>query len=79
MEHPLIPNIDHLSMEELQQRVTELNKKLQIASRSGNGHLVAQIRMAIETYNNKYRQKLREDWESKNNGGSDYSDRIDIT
>lgn len=79
MEHPLISNIDHLTVEELQQRITELNKKIHVASRSGNASLVAQIRMALETFNNKYQQRLREEWESKNKGGNDYSDRIDIS
>ena len=57
MEHPLIPDIDHLTIDQLQARISELNKKLGIAHRTGNGHLTAQIRMALETFNNKYREK----------------------
>lgn len=78
MEHPLIGTIDHLSVDELQQRISDLNKKLQFAMRSGNAQLVGQLRMALDTFNSKYQQKLQEDWESKN-GGSNYSDRIDIS
>lgn len=78
MEHPLIGTIDHLSVDELQQRISDLNKKLQFAMRMGNGQLVGQLRMALDTFNSKYQQKLQEDWESKNSG-SDYSDRIDIS
>lgn len=78
MEHPLIGTIDHLSVDELQQRISDLNKKLQFAMRMGNAQLVGQLRMALDTFNSKYQQKLQEDWESKNSG-SDYSDRIDIS
>jgi hypothetical protein len=59
MEHPLIPNIDNLSTEELGAKVSELNKKLSIAWRLGNHHLCNQLRMAIESYQNKYTEKLR--------------------
>jgi hypothetical protein len=59
MEHPLIPNLDSQTAEELQEKITELNKKLGIAYRTGNGHLCNQLRMALESYNNKYQEKLR--------------------
>jgi hypothetical protein len=39
MEHPLIPNLDGLAAEELLEKITELNKKLSIAMRSGNHYL----------------------------------------
>jgi hypothetical protein len=79
MEHPLIPNLDSLTTEELQSRISELNKKLSIAYKSGNGHLCNQIRMALENYNNKYQEKVNAMYNSKNGDGSDYSDRIDIS
>ena len=59
MEHPLIGDINNLTLEELSSRVSDLHKKLSIAARSGNGHLCNQLRMAIESYNNKYQEKLR--------------------
>jgi len=79
MEHPLISNIDNLSVDELQQRISDLNKKLQFAMRTNNGHLAGQLRMALETFNNKYRQRLQEDWDSKQGKGTDYTGRIDIS
>ena len=60
MEHPLIGDLNDLTVEELSSKVSELQKKLSIASRSGNAHLCNQLRMAIESYNNKYQQKLQE-------------------
>jgi hypothetical protein len=74
MDHPLIGNIDNLTAEELSGKVTELNKKLAIAYRLGNYHLCNQIRMAIETYQTKYQEKLR-----ASSNGTDYDGMIDIT
>jgi len=59
MEHPLISKLDDLSADELLEKITELNKKLGIAYRTGNGYLCNQLRMAIESYQNKYNEKLR--------------------
>jgi hypothetical protein len=74
MEHPLIPNIDNLSTEELITKITELNKKLSIAWRLGNHHLCNQLRMAIESYQNKYTEKLR-----ASQTGTDIDGIIDIS
>ena len=59
MDHPLIGDINNLTTEELGSKVTELNKKLSIALRTGNNYLCNQLRMAIESYQNKYNEKLR--------------------
>jgi hypothetical protein len=59
MEHPLIPNLDDLTEQQLLDKITELNKKLGIAMRTGNAYLSNQVRMAIESYQNKYQDKLR--------------------
>ena len=61
MEHPLIGDLNKLSSEELNSKISELYKKLGIATRSGNAHLCNQLRMAIESYSNKYQEKLREE------------------
>ena len=74
MEHPLIPNIDNLSADELSTKIYELNKKLSIAWRLGNNHLCNQLRMAIETYQTKYTEKLR-----ASQSGTDAEGIIDIS
>ena len=74
MDHPLIPNIDDLTTEQLGETVVSLNKKLSIAYRLGNHDLCNQIRMAIETYQNKYQEKIR-----KSQSGSEFDGIIDIT
>jgi hypothetical protein len=74
MEHPLIGTLDDLTVDQLGEKVSELNKKLTIAMRSGNGHLCSQLRMAIESYQNKYQEKLRESYSSNQN----FADKINI-
>ena len=59
MEHPLISNLDELNLEQLQEKISELTKKLGIASRTGNAYLCNQLRMALESYQNKYQEKIR--------------------
>lgn len=74
MEHPLILNLDALSEQELLDKINELNRKLGIAYSTGNGHLCNQLRMAIESYRNKYQEKIR-----KIDPDSGFTDVIDIS
>lgn len=73
MEHPLISSLEDLSAEELLDKITELNKKLRIATNNGNAYLCNQLRMAIESYQNKYNEKLR------GGPGTAFDDVIDIS
>jgi len=79
MEHPLIPNLDELKIDELGAKITELNKKLRIAQNMGNGYLCNQIRMAIESYQVKHNQRLQEMYQTANRDlGKNLDDKIDI-
>lgn len=78
MEHPLINDADSLSLEDLQSRISNLQKKFAWAQRH-NAHLAQQIGMALETYTNKYQQRQEEIWKAGQKNGPDYSDRIDIS
>lgn len=73
MEHPLIGNLDGLSSDQLLDKITELNKKLGIASRTGNYDLCNQLRMAIDSYQTKYQEKLKKDPDNN------FDDVIDIS
>ena len=76
MEHPLITDLNDLTVEQLAEKVNDLHKKLVIAHRSGNGYLCDQIRMAIESYNNKLRE--RQDQQYKEAQQS-FNDKIKIS
>ena len=77
MEHPLIGNLDELTVDELSSKVNELNNKLNIAMRSGNGHMCNQLRMAIETYQNKYQDVVQQTYK-KQIGDANFDDKINI-
>jgi len=79
MEHPLINDADSLTMEELQTKVTDLTKKLGWAHRNGNSFLTQQIRMALETYQNKLRQRQQEEWDKNTKNNPDFGSKIDIS
>ena len=74
-------NIDELSLEELQTKINELTRKLGMAHRMGNAHLRHQVEMALNTYQNKHREKQQALWQdqAKSQSGSDFSDRIDVS
>lgn len=72
MEHPLIGELDSLSSEQLQEKISDLTKKMGIAYRTGNAQLCHQLQMALETYQNKYNEKLR-------GSGSTFDEVIDIS
>lgn len=79
MEHPLIGNLDELTVDELSSKVNELSNKLSIATRSGNGHLCNQIRMALESYRNKYQEKLQETYRRQDEMSAiNFDDKINI-
>lgn len=77
MEHPLIGDISQLTLDELSTKVNDLYKKLAIAQRSGNGHLCNQLRMALETYNTQYQNKLRDSYK-KAEGDVNFENKINI-
>jgi hypothetical protein len=74
MEHPLIGSLDSLTQDQLSEKITELHSKLAIATQSGNGHLCNQLRMAIESYQTKYQEKLKASY----NHTQAFADKINI-
>ena len=77
MEHPLLPNLDDLSIEQLQQKITELQRKIGIAHRLGNAQLRFQVQMALDSYQNKYREKIMK--QDDQTTGPDFGSKIDIS
>ena len=78
MEHPFINSLEDLTIEQLGSKISELNKKLGIAMRSGNPYLCDQIRMAIDSYYTKQQEKMAELYKPKGDEGS-FDDKIDIS
>lgn len=79
MEHPLIGNLDALTADECQTKISELTKKLMIASRSGNGHLCQQLRMAMESYQSRMKSIYDDQMKKDGDNPSLHFDKIDIS
>lgn len=60
MEHPFIHDIGDKTLEELQTTISSLTSKLTFAYRSGNGPLIHQLNMAINSYKAAYTKKMDE-------------------
>ena len=79
MEHPLIGDINNLTIDELSARVSDLSNKLNMAAGTGNAHLCDQIRMAMETFRNKYQEKLQDSYKKeKEISHINFDDKINI-
>lgn len=60
MRHPFINDISGKTLEELQTTISGLMNKLTFAYRMGNGPLIHQLQMAINTYKEEYAKKMDE-------------------
>lgn len=77
MEHPLIGDLKDLSIEQLQNKISELNKRMSFAYKSGNQALLNQLQMVLESYNREYANKMAK---LMPKGDDDkYGDKIDIS
>ena len=73
MEHPLIGSLEDFTPDQLQEKITELNRKLGIAYRMGNSDICNQLRMAIESHQTKYQEKIRRNTDTNFDGVIDIS------
>jgi hypothetical protein len=60
MEHPFITDLTDKTLEELQETVASLMNKLTFAYRTGNGPLIQQLHMVLESYKKQQSKKLDE-------------------
>lgn len=65
MEHPFINDLNKKTLEELQKTISELTSKLSFAYRTGNGSLIHQLTMALESYKSQYRKKIDETFDKQ--------------
>ena len=62
MEHPFLASTDleDKTMEELQDSIDNIMNKLTFAYRTGNGPLIHQLQMVLESYRTQYFKKMDE-------------------
>ena len=68
MEHPFVKQSDlkELSLEQLQEKMAKLMENLTFAYRTGNGPLIQQAQMILESYRTQYKVRMDELFEKQN-------------
>lgn len=66
MEHPFISDLSKLSMDDLQEKITELNKRLTFVARMNNTSMYGQLLMVIDSYNSEYNKRMNEVYKKYN-------------
>jgi DNA-binding Lrp family transcriptional regulator len=64
--HPLQEEIGNMSEEEISNRIKELSRKVAIARRGRNPEMLANLQMALRTYQDAIRQRRIEEWHKNN-------------
>ena len=66
MQHPFINDLSEKSLEDLQNTIQELTKKLTYVYKSQNGPMIHQIRMVLESYKAEYGKRMDEIYKKQN-------------
>jgi hypothetical protein len=77
MDHPLIGNLADLNLEQLQSKLTEINKRLSFSYKTGNQALVHQLQLVQSSYQQEYNRKMQALMPKDND--DKYGDKIDIS
>ena len=77
MDHPLIGDLKDLSLEQLQLKLQEINKRLSFSYKTGNQQLIHQLQMVQASYQEEYNRKMQA--LMPKDSGDDHSDKIDIS
>jgi len=80
MEHPALDVLqikNDLTIEEIQSKVMDLNKRMTFAYRTGNQSLINQLSMVLEVYTRAQRELLDEMFGNKD--GPDLNGKIDVS
>lgn len=78
MQHPLVENLESMTLEEVMTKLTSLREKQRFASGTGNADLVRQILMVIECYEAQYQKLMAESMEQARGRLGDVTKKIDI-
>ena len=77
MEHPLVGQLKDLSLEQLQGKLQEINKRLSFSYKTGNQALIHQLQLVQSSYQEEYNRKMK-DLIPKDDDDS-HNDKIDIS
>ena len=79
MYHPLLPNLIELKDNDIDLKITELQKKYSIAARMGDGSLCEQVILALDGYKAEQQRRFMEKSKiSMKNQDKDLDDFINV-
>lgn len=58
MQHPFINDLSSKSMEDLQNTIQDLTKKLNFVYRQQNGPMISQMLMILDSYKTEYNKRI---------------------
>lgn len=81
MFNPLLPDLSELKEQDLENRISELNRKYVIAAKTGNGMLCEQIATVLMQLKEEQQQRMRDKNKRVNvkNQDKDLDDLINVT
>lgn len=68
MQHPFITDLSNKSLDELQNTLNDLTKKLNFVYRTQNSPMIQQLHMVIESYKAEYTKRIDEVYKKQNLG-----------
>ena len=77
VNHPFIGDLSDKTLEELSEKINDLNKKMQFMYKMGKHDMVRQVQMVVESYRAEYLKKQQELWDKKSN--KELDKKIDIS
>lgn len=66
MQHPFINDLSDKSIDELQNTINDLTKKLTFVYRIQNGPMIHQMQMVLESYKTEYSKRIDEIYKKQN-------------
>jgi hypothetical protein len=66
MEHPFVNNLDKLSLDELQEKISSLSSKLTFTSRMHDHNLSSQLIMILDSYKNELSKRMDDMYKKQN-------------
>lgn len=66
MQHPFITDLSDKSVDELQNTINDLTKKLNFVYRTQNGPMIQQMLMVLESYKAEYGKRIDEMYKKQN-------------
>lgn len=66
MQHPFINDLSDKTIDELQNTINDLTKKLNFVYRSQNGPMINQMLMVLDSYKTEYTKRMDEIYKKQN-------------